>query len=87
MDDNEHSREERIRERAYEIWEREGRKQGDHERHWDEAEAELRREESGIDSSGRSSAPTDGQETAERMSEPVSPSGDGKRKSDDKNAP
>ncbi|WP_234710148.1 DUF2934 domain-containing protein [Sinorhizobium medicae] len=30
---NEQIREDRIRERAYEIWEREGRKYGDHERH------------------------------------------------------
>lgn len=37
---NEQSREERIRERAHEIWEREGRKDGDHERHWEEAEKE-----------------------------------------------
>lgn len=45
---NEQIREDRIRERAYEIWEREGRKYGDHERHWEEAEKELRKEESGI---------------------------------------
>lgn len=29
---NEQIREDRIRERAYEIWEREGRQYGDHER-------------------------------------------------------
>ncbi|APG93150.1 DUF2934 domain-containing protein [Sinorhizobium americanum] len=85
MDGDENSREDRIRERAYEIWEREGRKHGDHERHWEEAEAELRKEESGIESSRRSSDPSDGQETAERMSETVSPSGDGKQKSRGKN--
>ncbi|MEY9199389.1 hypothetical protein ABIA16_004568 [Sinorhizobium fredii] len=85
MNGDEHDREKRIRERAYEIWEREGRKHGDHERHWEEAEAELRREESGIEPSGRSSGPSDGQETAEPVSEPASPSG-AKKKSDDKNA-
>ncbi|WP_083338463.1 DUF2934 domain-containing protein [Ensifer sp. LCM 4579] len=62
---NEYDREERLRERAYQIWEREGRKHGDHERHWEEAEAELGKEESGTDSSGRSSGPSDGRETTE----------------------
>ncbi|RVK21825.1 DUF2934 domain-containing protein [Sinorhizobium medicae] len=80
MDGNEHSREERIRERAYDIWEREGRRDGDHERHWEKAEAELRKDESGIDSSGRSSRPSDGQGNTEGISEPVSPPEDGKQK-------
>ena len=39
--------EERIRARAYEIWEREGRQDGGHEAHWQQAEKELREEESG----------------------------------------
>ncbi|WP_033058316.1 DUF2934 domain-containing protein [Sinorhizobium arboris] len=86
MDGHEHNREERVREGAYEIWEREGRKHGDHERHWEEAEAELKNEESGTDSPRRSSGPSDGRETAENMSEPVSPSGAGKQKSNNKNA-
>ena len=30
-----------IRERAYEIWEREGRPDGQHENHWRQALAEL----------------------------------------------
>ncbi|ARP64619.1 hypothetical protein A9K65_015525 [Mesorhizobium sp. WSM1497] len=34
-------RDDRIRERAYQIWEREGRMQGDPERHWHQAEAEI----------------------------------------------
>ncbi|TIW88562.1 MAG: DUF2934 domain-containing protein, partial [Mesorhizobium sp.] len=34
----------RIRERAYQIWEREGRMNGDPERHWHQAEAEIDRE-------------------------------------------
>ncbi|TIN27426.1 MAG: DUF2934 domain-containing protein [Mesorhizobium sp.] len=37
-------RDDRIRERAYHIWEREGRMQGDPERHWHQAEAEIDRE-------------------------------------------
>jgi len=34
-------REAEIRKKAYEKWESEGRKEGDHERHWAEAEHEL----------------------------------------------
>ena len=33
-----------IRQRAYEIWEREGRLFGNHQRHWQQAEAEIDRE-------------------------------------------
>lgn len=40
-------REERVRTRAYEIWEREGRQDGGHEAHWQQAEQELREEEAG----------------------------------------
>jgi len=40
-------REERVRARAYEIWEREGRQEGGHESHWQQAEKELREEEAG----------------------------------------
>jgi DNA-binding response OmpR family regulator len=36
------AREQRVRERAHAIWEREGRPGGQEERHWAEAEAELR---------------------------------------------
>ncbi|RVJ40003.1 DUF2934 domain-containing protein [Sinorhizobium meliloti] len=36
--------EDRIRARAYEIWEREGRPDGGHERHWHQAEKELEEE-------------------------------------------
>ncbi|HXV24150.1 MAG TPA: DUF2934 domain-containing protein [Alphaproteobacteria bacterium] len=35
-------REDRIRERAYQIWQKEGRPLGHHERHWYQAEAEIR---------------------------------------------
>lgn len=37
-------REDKIRERAYQIWEREGGIHGDPERHWHQAEAEIDRE-------------------------------------------
>ncbi|MER8367938.1 DUF2934 domain-containing protein [Mesorhizobium sp. M0306] len=38
MDDDLH---EKIRQRAYEIWVREGRPHGAHERHWQQAKHEL----------------------------------------------
>jgi hypothetical protein len=34
-------RHERIRQRAHAIWEREGRRDGDHERHWHQAAGEI----------------------------------------------
>lgn len=34
-------REERIRKRAYEMWERDGFPEGQHNAHWQEAEAEI----------------------------------------------
>ncbi|TKB30737.1 MAG: DUF2934 domain-containing protein, partial [Mesorhizobium sp.] len=37
-------RDDKIRERAYQIWEREGGIHGDPERHWHRAEAEIDRE-------------------------------------------
>jgi hypothetical protein len=37
--------EDRVRERAYALWEREGRPEGGAERHWAQAEEELRAEE------------------------------------------
>ena len=56
-------REERIRARAYAIWEREGRQEGSHEAHWQQAETELRDEEGeerqeGIDSTADAPAPS-----------------------------
>ena len=38
---------ERVRDRAYAIWEREGRPEGGAERHWAQAEEELRAEAGG----------------------------------------
>ncbi|WP_027052354.1 DUF2934 domain-containing protein [Mesorhizobium erdmanii] len=37
-------RNDKIRDRAYAIWQREGGAHGDHERHWHTAEAEIDRE-------------------------------------------
>jgi Protein of unknown function (DUF2934) len=39
------SREDRIRLRAYEIWQREGERHGAHEEYWQRAEAEIDAEE------------------------------------------
>lgn len=41
--------EERVRVRAYEIWEREGWPEGGAERHWLRAEEDLLAEEAGLD--------------------------------------
>lgn len=41
--------EERIRERAYVIWERAGRPEGKQVEHWLQAEAEIAGEEQGLD--------------------------------------
>ncbi|TPM34197.1 DUF2934 domain-containing protein [Mesorhizobium sp. B2-3-4] len=41
MNDN---RDDRIRDRAYDIWQREGGHHGDHDRHWRQAEMEIDRE-------------------------------------------
>lgn len=40
---------ERIRERAYQIWERAGRPEGKSMQHWLEAEAEIAVEEKGLE--------------------------------------
>jgi hypothetical protein len=39
-------RQERIRQRAYAIWENEGRPEGSHRQHWDQASAEIDLEDS-----------------------------------------
>jgi hypothetical protein len=41
--------EERTRERAYEIWERAGRPEGEAMQHWLQAEAEIVAEEKGLE--------------------------------------
>src|SRR5689334_3881639 len=53
--------EDRVRSRAYAIWEREGRPEGGAERHWAQAEEELRAEEQG--QAEASAASTAGTET------------------------
>ena len=37
----EHEKEELIRRRAYAIWEQEGRPEGEHHRHWEQASREM----------------------------------------------
>lgn len=34
-------REERLRQKAYELWESEGHPEGEHDRHWREAESQF----------------------------------------------
>jgi hypothetical protein len=41
--------EQRVRERAYEIWERGGRPEGKSVEHWQQAEAEIVAEEQGLE--------------------------------------
>jgi hypothetical protein len=40
--------EQRVRERAYEIWQRTGRPEGEAVKHWLQAEAETPAEETGV---------------------------------------
>jgi hypothetical protein len=53
--------EERIRRRAQEIWEREGRPEGRHEEHWARARREVEAEEGGLPrgAAGSDASPTD----------------------------
>ncbi|HEV7436931.1 MAG TPA: DUF2934 domain-containing protein [Pseudorhizobium sp.] len=53
-------REHRIRERAYEIWERQGKADGHHERHWQEASSEIDGENSVSSVDHRETASTSG---------------------------
>jgi hypothetical protein len=41
--------EQRVRERAYEIWEQTGRPEGKADEHWSQAEAEVAAEEQGLE--------------------------------------
>jgi len=59
-------REERIRARAYGIWEREGRQEGGHESHWQQAENELREEEAGEQQPAEDAAATPAAATPKR---------------------
>jgi hypothetical protein len=61
--------EERIRRRAHELWEKEGRPEGRHEQHWDQARREIEQEESDApqpSSSHESDAETGGIKPAHR---------------------
>jgi hypothetical protein len=58
----------RVRERAYALWEREGRPEGHAERHWFQAEAELLRAEEAHPSAGPADArPGEGHPWTEEM--------------------
>jgi Protein of unknown function (DUF2934) len=46
-------REERIRQRAYALWQSEGHRDGRHEDHWHRAEREIAAEEAGPDEAPR----------------------------------
>jgi hypothetical protein len=48
-------RDARIRERAHEIWEREGRQHGQHDRHWAQAVAEIDAEDAKAKNGGKRS--------------------------------
>ena len=39
---------ERIRQRAFEIWEQAGRPEGEHERHWHQATREIEAEDAAV---------------------------------------
>lgn len=55
----EDERYERIRRRAYEIWEKDGKRHGDHERHWHEAADEIDKENSMRSTVGESGLASD----------------------------
>ena len=68
--------EDRVRARAYALWEREGQPEGGAERHWVQAEEELRTEEHGraeapAAEATRSAASTAGTETWTEQGEPT----------------
>jgi len=42
-----HEKEELIRRRAYAIWEQEGRPEGEHHRHWEQASREMQGQHDG----------------------------------------
>ena len=58
-------RQRRVEQRAYEIWEREGRPHGKHDEHWHRAAEEVERE-SGGRSGARSGASRGGAEAASK---------------------
>ena len=70
------NREERIRERAHSIWEREGRQEGQHDAHWKRARREIENEdgESGASASAAAeSSATSSDEDSAFGNHPVEP--------------
>ena len=57
----------RVRERAYALWVREGRPEGQADRHWFKAEAELLRAEEAHPSAGTASRPGERHPWTEEM--------------------
>ena len=47
----------RVEQRAYELWEREGRPEGRHDHHWAEAERQIAAESGGVGIEQRKPAP------------------------------
>ncbi|WP_331376647.1 DUF2934 domain-containing protein [Sinorhizobium chiapasense] len=64
-------REELIRRRAYAIWEREGRPEGQDLRHWEQASREMQKEENRSSSGEKQDLETEG--TTHATSTPASP--------------
>ena len=84
--DTDNEREELIRRRAYAIWEQEGRPDGQHQRHWEQAAREMQGPETqGPETKGDGSAPESGsqgngsrrreKQTAAGAGAPASPEG------------
>ena len=57
---NDMDKEQRIRKRAHEIWERDGRPEGQHDEHWDQARREIEDEDAGASSLERTVTDTIG---------------------------
>jgi hypothetical protein len=57
------AREDEVRDRAHAIWEREGRPEGSAERHWAQAEEELRAEQESGGATGTTASAAAGTET------------------------
>jgi len=68
---NDERREERIRQRAHEIWEREGRPEGREQAHWDMASELVAQEEHHADTLRRN--PSRGGDDGPQRDQPVEP--------------
>lgn len=53
-------RDERVKQRAHAIWQREGGQHGSHDRHWEQASSEIDAEESGAAASKTTDPVSDG---------------------------